>query len=275
MYFWLLRKELLVEPVKIGILNLMQNKLETMQNFQAALGNDVELKFYYSATRYVNRQLDSRITENMKPLDLNEVKNLDGFIITGSPVEKLDFPEVTYADEINQLIDLLDRLNIPQLYVCWGAMAALNRLYNIDKKILPHKVFGVFQNQIINNSKLLNDISDNFPAPHARYAEMSHEQIENTKGLEVKAISKNGLFTLIESKVKHQAFIFSHLEYQRYGLDGEYQREIASHKVKDARPASNYYSPLDHKPMFSWKQTQLSFYQNWLETVTEHKLTTC
>lgn len=264
-----------MEHIKIGILNLMQNKLETMANFKIALGDEVELKFYYSATRYVDRNLDEHITENMQPLDLNEIKDLDGFIITGSPVEKLDFPQVSYFDEINELLDLLDQINIPQLYVCWGAMAALNRLYNIDKKILPHKAFGIFQNQILKNSLLLENISDNFPAPHARYAEMNHEQIINNPELKVEAISENGLLTLIESNKKNQTFIFSHLEYQKDGLDKEYHRELNSPKIKHPLPALNYYSPLDHKPMFSWRQTQRNFYQNWLQTVSSHKLTTC
>ncbi|KRN99113.1 homoserine O-acetyltransferase/O-succinyltransferase family protein [Companilactobacillus kimchiensis] len=264
-----------MEQIKIGILNLMQNKLETMQNFQNVLGDNVELKFYYSATRYLNRQLNSDITNSMSPLDLSEVKDLDGFIITGSPVEKLDFPQVSYFDEINELIDLLDQLNIPQLYVCWGAMAALNRLYDIDKKILPHKAFGVFQNQILAETPLLKNISDNFPAPHARFAEMDHEQLESEPTLKVNSISQNGLLTLVESTQKHQTFIFSHLEYQRDGLDKEYQRELNSPKVHGAFPASNYYSPLDHRPMFFWKQTQENFYKNWLQTVNEHKLTTC
>lgn len=264
-----------MEPIKIGILNLMQNKLETMVNFQQALGPDVELIFYYSATRYINRPLNSQVTVNMKPLDLIEVKSLDGFIITGSPVEKLDFPQVSYFDEINRLLDLLDQLNIPQLYVCWGAMAALNRLYNIDKIILPHKAFGIYQNQILDTSPLLENISDNFPSPHARYAEMNHEEIQNDPNLKITAVSENGLLTLVESLTKHQTFIFSHLEYQQDGLDKEYHRELNSPKVKHPMPAVNYYSPLDHQPMFSWKQTQRIFYKNWLTNVNAHKLTTC
>ena len=263
-----------MEQIKIGILNLMQNKVETMHNFQTALGEQVDLKFYYSATRYVDRKLDTNITDNMSPLDLSEISDLDGFIITGSPVEKLDFPQVSYSDEINELIDLLDQLNIPQLYVCWGAMAALNRLYDIDKKILPHKVFGIFQNQILTETPLLNNVSDNFPAPHARYAEMNHEQLANSPDLTIEAISENGLLTLVEANHKHQAFIFSHLEYQRNGLDTEYQRELNSSKVKYPRPAVNYYSPLDQRPMFAWQPTQNTFYSNWLQTVREHKLTT-
>ncbi|AUI71666.1 homoserine O-acetyltransferase/O-succinyltransferase family protein [Companilactobacillus alimentarius] len=265
-----------MEPIKIGILNLMQNKLETMRNFQRVLAyENIELQFYYSATRYVNRTLDSAITDNMKPLDLEDIKTLDGFIITGSPVEKLDFPQVSYFDEVNSLIDQLNQTNLPQLYVCWGAMAALNRIYNIQKKLLPHKVFGVFQNQITKDSYILNNISDNFPAPHARYAEMDHEEIEQNPFLSINATSQNGLLTLVQSNNKNQTFIFSHLEYQRESLDKEYRREVMSPKVKHPFPAFNYYSPLDENPMFSWKETQKNFYKNWLQTVTEYKLTTC
>ncbi|HIY91650.1 homoserine O-acetyltransferase/O-succinyltransferase family protein [Companilactobacillus sp. HBUAS56275] len=265
-----------MEPIKIGILNLMQNKLETMYNFQRALKLDsVELIFYYSATRYVDRTLSPEITDNMRPLDLDEIKNLDGFIISGSPVEKLDFPQVSYFDEINDLIDQLNHINMPQLYVCWGAMAALNRIYDIQKKLLPHKVFGIFQNQILKDSKYLDNISDNFPAPHARYAEMDHEEIQNNPHLTIKAISENGLLTLVESVDRNQTFVFSHLEYQKDSLDNEYRRELASPKVKQPFPALNYYSPLDRKPTFAWKQTQLNFYHNWLQSVSEYKLTTC
>lgn len=264
-----------MEHIKIGILNLMQNKIETMNNFQTVLGDQVELKFYYSATRYVDRKLDQSIVSNMSPLDLNEIPDLDGFIITGSPVEKLDFPQVSYFDEINELIDLLDQLNIPQLYVCWGAMAALNRLYDIDKKILPHKAFGIFQNQILTDSPLLENVSDNFPSPHARYAEMNHEQLNNEPSLQISAVSENGLLTLVESTEKHQTFLFSHLEYQRDSLDNEYHRELNSPKVLNPLPATNYYSPLDHQPTFAWQQTQSQFYNNWLKTVNAHKLTTC
>lgn len=264
-----------MEPLKIGILNLMQNKLETIDNFQSLFDDSVELHFYYSATRYVNRHLSSDITEQMSPLDLNDLSTLDGFIVTGSPVEKLAFPQVSYFDEINQLLDKLDELNIPQLYVCWGAMAALNHFYKIDKRILPHKTFGIFQNKILSQSPLLTNISNNFPAPHARFAEMDHQQIIEEPNLEISAVSNNGLLTLVEAKKRHQAFIFSHLEYQRNGLDNEYHRELKSPKVKHPFAAANYYSPLDHRPLFTWQSTQRAFYQNWLQTVTEHKLTTC
>ncbi|WP_125587792.1 homoserine O-acetyltransferase/O-succinyltransferase family protein [Companilactobacillus jidongensis] len=262
-----------MEHTRIGILNLMKDKIETNHNFEHVLKNkDVELIFYYSATRYNDRVLAPEITSTMKPLNLIEVKQLDGFIITGSPVEQLDFAQVTYNQEINNLLDQLDELNIPQLYVCWGAMAALNHFYQIRKNILPHKTFGVYQNNIINDSCFLKDIKNEFPAPHARYAEMNHQDLDFNSELETKAISENGLLTLVESTTRPQTFVFSHLEYPQSGLDDEYHREMNSGKVPEAFPANNYYSPIDHHPMFTWKETQKQFFSNWLNCVTETKL---
>ncbi|APX72237.1 homoserine O-succinyltransferase [Companilactobacillus allii] len=262
-----------MEHVKIGILNLMQEKIPTNQNFEHILKDEsVDLTFYYSATRYVDRVLDTRITETMKPLDLSEISQFDGFIITGSPVEKLNFEQVTYIQEINELLDKLNQLNIPQLYICWGAMAAMDHFYQIKKSILPHKTFGIYQNNITNDTYLLHNVSNEFPAPHARYAEMNHQDIADNSSLEINAVSENGLLTLVTSKIRPQVFIFSHLEYPQNGLDDEYKRELASGKVPNAFPARNYYSPIDKHPMFTWKETQIQFFSNWLNCIKDTKL---
>lgn len=267
-----------MDTVKIGVLNLMYNKLETNQNFYKSLTrahSNVELVYYYSATRYVDRKLDPSITNTMKPLDLNDLPNLDGFIITGSPIEQLDFSEVTYEDEINELLNTLNEMRIPQLYVCWGAMAALHHLYGIDKKILPHKTFGVFQNNVLHSSKLLQNISDNFPAPHARYAEMSQQQINDNSQLVLNVLNDKGLLFLAEAKDKPQAFLFSHLEYQRDDLKKEYEREYNAHPELDPVQPENYYSPINDQPMFAWKDIQEKFFGNWVEQVMAAKEQAC
>lgn len=256
----------------------MYNKIETNENFYKSLTrehNNVELVYYYSATRYVNRKLDSAITNTMKPLDLDDLDKLDGFIITGSPIEHLDFSEVTYKDEVNALLDKLNQMEIPQLYVCWGAMVALNHLYGIDKKILPHKTFGVFQNNVLHSSKLLHNISNNFPAPHARYAEMSQQQINDNSQLTINVINDKGLLFLAESKNKPQSFLFSHLEYQRDDLKKEYDREFEAHPEKHPVQPINYYSPINQQPMFAWKDVQSKFFGNWVEEVAEKKAQVC
>ncbi|KRL66711.1 homoserine O-acetyltransferase/O-succinyltransferase family protein [Companilactobacillus versmoldensis] len=267
-----------MERVKIGILNLMYNKIETNQNFYRSLTREhsnVEAIYYYSATRYINRKLDPSITSTMRPLDLDELDQLDGFIITGSPIEHLDFNEVSYKDEVNDLLDKLNQLNIPQLYVCWGAMVALNHFYGVEKKILPHKTFGIFQNKILKSSSLLTNISDHFPAPHARYAEMNQQQINDNSQLRINSVNDKGLLFLAEAIDKPQAFLFSHLEYQRDDLQKEYDREYAAHPENDPIHPENYYSPINQKPMFAWKDVQAKFFGNWINEVINSKTKVC
>ncbi|MQS51829.1 homoserine O-acetyltransferase/O-succinyltransferase family protein [Companilactobacillus mishanensis] len=264
--------------IKIGILNLMYNKIETNENFYKSLTHEhseIEFTYYYSATRYVDRKLDPEILDKMRPLNLNEIDQFDGFIISGSPIEKIAFSDVTYNNEINDLLDKLNKLSIPQLYVCWGAMAALNHLYGINKKILPHKAFGVFQNHILADSELLDGISDNFPAPHARYAEMDQQQINNNPHLKINAINDKGLLFLAEAENKPQSFLFSHLEYQKNDLKKEFDREYAAHPEQNPIQPSNYYSPLTQKPVFAWEDIQAKFFGNWVEQVITAKLKVC
>lgn len=267
-----------MNTVKIGVLNLMYNKIETNINFYRSLTREhknVQLVYYYSATRYVDRKLDPAITNTMKPLNLDDLNDLDGFIITGSPIEHLDFEDVTYRDEVNALLDRLNEMRIPQLYVCWGAMVALNHLYGIDKKILPHKTFGVFQNNILHSSALLENISDNFPAPHARYAEMSQQQINDNDQLTINVISDKGLLFMAEAKNKPQSFLFSHLEYQKDGLKKEYDREFAAHPENHPVQPENYYSPINNEPMFAWKDIQAKYFGNWVNQVISAKASVC
>lgn len=135
-------------PLKIGILNLMHDKVDTQQRFSTVLKAgpfDVKIQHLYPQTHYLTRPVPDLVQHISAPLNLNNLQNFDAFIITGAPVEQIPFDEITYINEVHQLIDKLARLNIPQLYICWGAMAAANYLYEIPKQQLPEKIFGVFQ----------------------------------------------------------------------------------------------------------------------------------
>ncbi|GAJ26423.1 homoserine O-succinyltransferase [Liquorilactobacillus sucicola DSM 21376 = JCM 15457] len=263
------------EKVKIGILNLMHNKKESQQQFAKVLtdgAEPVELTFYYPATHYNERPVPAELRRIAKPLDLEEVKHLDAFIISGAPIEKLAFEEVRYIAEVKALLDVLAENDIEQLYVCWGAMAALNYFYGIQKRILPAKVFGVYPNAIQSESNLLFGMPAGFPAPHARYAEMDHKQIAEHDDLALLSSDMKGHLTLVEAAAAKQTFLFSHLEYDKDALLKEYQREAAAYpeaKQKPARP--EYYFKYPEKleePVFSWKKTQRRFYSNWLKQVS-------
>lgn len=177
--------------VKIGILNIMHDKVDTQKRFRHVLA-DADLTFFYPKTHYQKRQLPAAFAKIAEPLGLVKVGTMDAFIITGAPIEQIPFDQVDYWDELRQLFAFLDEKQIPQLYVCWGAMAALNYFYGIDKDALAGKLFGIYRQQILQPTPLLAGLASGFKAPHARYAEMSHQDLAKQPELTVNAIFETG-----------------------------------------------------------------------------------
>lgn len=260
--------------LRIGVLNLMHDKLDTRTRFLRVLEGqeaNVEVTFYYPKDHYKGRLVPREVAKYARPLELAEVKTLDGFIVTGAPLEKLDFDEITYIDELQELFLCLEKYQIEQLYVCWGAMAALNYFYGIEKYLLAQKIFGIYPQTLLAPSKLLAGLEEGFLAPHARYADVDLAQVKQRPELTISANSLKGHAFLIEAKKAHQTFLFSHLEYGRQALAKEYQREVAAYPdQKDvlARP-KHYYA--GEKPQFSWVKAQQLFFKNWLILVATNK----
>ncbi|MFR0609366.1 homoserine O-acetyltransferase/O-succinyltransferase family protein [Limosilactobacillus mucosae] len=262
------------QHLKIGILNLMHDKVATQQRFSSifkALDSTVELTFFYPVDHYRNRPVPELVQQTSEPLDLNKVSQLQGFIITGAPIEQIPFEQVEYHDEVTRLIDTLVDLNIPQLYICWGAMAAANYLYGIEKRQLTQKYFGVFDNEILVETPVLNGLTVPFPAPHARYAELDHDQIRQTPELTINAMScDNYLLSLTGSD--NQDFLFAHLEYDRLALLAEYQRETAAHPDRHYTLPKNYFKDSNKltDPQFKWEKVQQLYFKNWLQKTAEY-----
>lgn len=264
--------------LKIGVLNIMHDKLRTQQRFKEIFDEapfDVDLQFFYPKMHYQDRPVPSEVAAISKPLDLTNIKDFDGFIITGSPIERFNFDEVTYIDEVRCLLSELDRNHVQQLYLCWGAMAAMNYFYGIEKKKLTEKVFGVFSHKINCCHELLNGISSGFLAPHARYEEMDKNQIEQDPNLTINAEDENGnLFLVTASKNPERIFLFSHLEYDKPALLEEYQREKAAHPEIEYKKPENYFLDKEkmQDPQFKWKKIQKQFFFNWLNQVSNSTL---
>lgn len=256
--------------LKIGVLNLMHDKLDTRRRFERVLKNSaqpVELTFFYPKDHYQDRPVPAQVAQIARPLELAEVEKLDAFIVTGAPIEKLDFAEITYINELQELFNCLAQNKIEQLYVCWGAMAAVNYFYGVDKYLLSQKLFGIYPQEVLRDSKLLAQVAPGFLAPHARYADIDLTQAKQVPELEITAVSQNGEAFLLEAPTRHQTFLFSHLEYGRDALQKEYARELAADpSAKDslARP-KNYY--VDGRPQFLWETLQKQFFANWLHQV--------
>ncbi len=189
--------------------------------------------------------------------------------MTGAPIEKLAFAEITYINELQELFNCLAQNKLEQLYVCWGAMAAVNYFYGVDKYLLPQKLFGIYPQEVLRDSNLLTQVTPGFLAPHARYADIDLIQAKQVPELEITAISQTGEAFLLEAPTRHQTFLFSHLEYGGDALQKEYARELAADpSAKDslARP-QNYY--IDGRPQFLWETLQKQFFANWLHQVAK------
>lgn len=254
------------QQLKIGILNLMHDKKDTQNRYHkifSSINQNITLQFFYPKMHYLNRPVPKRVAKISNPLDLKQIKNFDGFIITGAPIEQLDFNDITYIDEFQHLIQELEKNHIQQLFFCWGAMAALNYCYGIHKTMLNEKIFGIYPHHILHHSDLLQGIDSGFLAPHARYAEMNHEEILQDSRLQIDAITNTGdLFSISSIKSPEQDFIFSHLEYDKEALANEYHREIAAHPEKAFKKPENYSLS---NPVFNWKKTQRQFFTNWIK----------
>lgn len=263
--------------LNIGILNMMHDKVDTKKRFDYVLSQNnfsIKATYFYPKMHYKNRRVPEEVQEIAQPLELTEIEKMDGFIITGAPLEKLEFLDITYWEELQELFDFLKKLKIPQLYVCWGAMAAANYYYGIEKQMLTDKLFGIFEQEVCEKSTLLKGLPVNFKAPHARYAELNHEQISKNVNLEIKAVTKSGHLFLVESKVAPQSFLFAHLEYGKDALTKEYQRELAAYPEKKdllAKPKNYYGDYLNmENPIFSWEMTQNLFFKNWIGQIKDN-----
>ncbi|MBB1079350.1 homoserine O-succinyltransferase [Limosilactobacillus sp. STM2_1] len=261
-------------PLNIGILNLMHDKVDTQRRFSTVLkagSFNVNIQYLYPQTHYSTRPVPELVQQISAPLNLRKVQDFDAFIITGAPVEQIPFTEITYINEVHQLIDKLVKLDIPQLYICWGAMAAANYLYDIPKHQLSEKIFGVFHNYFEHNDPLLAGLPNGFLAPHARYAELDLAKITNDHRLIVNAVTESNHLFSFRTRDAKQYFLFSHLEYGRDALLKEYLRERNAHPgVEYLKPQNYFRDPLHMKdPKFSWEATQRIFFDNWLHTVAK------
>lgn len=256
---------------KIGILNLMHDKIDTQKRFSHVIKEaspETEITYFYPQSHYLNRPRPKNWPA--EPLDLTKVAKLDGFIITGAPIELLPFSEVDYWEELTRLFDLLKAKSIPQLYVCWGAMAALYYFYGIGKHPLPEKIFGIYPQEILAPAPLLSGLVTGFRAPHARYAEMNRREIEQERALTINAATPGGHLTLVTGP-DQQVFLFSHLEYGPQAFSKEYQRELTARGGDDrnlAKPQRYFADEAAMSlPQFTWESSQQHFFKNWLQTI--------
>lgn len=257
-----------IRPLQIAILNLMPIKEDTEVQLLRSLSNtplQVDITFLTTGT-YVGKHTPKSHLDQFY-LTYEDVKNrkFDGLIITGAPVELMRFEEVTYWDELTQIMEWSKTHITSTLHICWGAQAGLYYHYGIDKITLDKKMFGIFEHRVLDRKvPFVRGFDDIFYAPHSRYTTVSREEILKRKELQILAESDEaGVFIVLAQEGK-QAFVMGHPEYDRISLDKEYKRDIA--KGIDIALPKNYYPDdmPENKPNLVWRAHANAMYTNWL-----------
>lgn len=257
-----------IRPLDILILNLMPKKVTTETQILRLIGNSpIQVNPTFIHTESYASQNTSQEHLLMFYKTFHEIKNekFDGMIITGAPVETMDFEAVDYWDELCEIFDWKLKNVTSTIHICWGAQAGLYHHYGIKKHKLPHKLFGVFEHTLNkNNVKLTRGFDDVFYAPHSRHTTVKKEDIEKVPELEILAESKDAGAYIVATKDGRQIFIMGHSEYDKYTLNEEYERDL--NLGLDIELPKNYFKDNDplKGPIVRWKGHANLLFSNWL-----------
>ncbi|RDU64756.1 homoserine O-succinyltransferase [Helicobacter sp. MIT 14-3879] len=247
-----------IRALEILIINLMPKKIQTENQILSLLANSplqVNITLL-STSSYVGKNTPkSHLDRFYRSFDYIKNRNFDGAIITGAPIEHLEFEEVTYWRELVEIMDYLKKHCTSSLYICWGAMAGLFYFHNIKKIIFKEKLFGVFEHNIINNDLLLCGLDDVVKIPHSRHSGIDESNLSNLKVL--LSGDESGASVLRDTK---DVFILGHPEYDKFTLYDEYKRDLLEFDIK---PPKNYFNSLD-EPTFLWRSSASVIFSNWL-----------
>ena len=257
-----------IRPLKIAILNLMPKKIQTENQLLRYLSNtplQVEIKLLQTES-YRSTHTSLEHMEKFYSF-FNDIKEerFDGLVITGAPVEQLEFEDVMYWEELKEIMEWSKSNVFSTLHICWGAQAGLNYHYGIPKYQLEKKMFGVFKHYINNkNADLTRGLDDMFYAPHSRHTEVKREDIEKISELEILSESEEAGIFIVANKSRRQVFITGHLEYERNTLSDEYFRDF--NKGLDIEIPRNYFPNDDTSltPMVTWRGSANIVFSNWL-----------
>ncbi len=257
-----------IRPLQILILNLMPVKEETELQRLRALSNtplQVDCTFLMLSTHTSKNTSASHLNKFYVAFADVRKHKFDGMIITGAPVENLEYEEVNYWEELVEIMEWTKTNVHSTLHLCWGAQAALYCHYGIPKYRREKKLSGIYRHKVLHHRiPLVRGMDDYVMAPHSRYTEVRREDIEKHPGLNVLAESPEAGVFLVMKEDGSQIFIQGHPEYDRMTLNNEYLRDVDKGLLPDI--PSNYYKnddPLD-QPVLSWRTTCNMLYANWL-----------
>ena len=257
-----------IRPLKLLILNLMPTKIVTETQLMRRLSN-TPLQIEIDLLKTISHDAKNVSAEHLETFytTFNDVKDkhYDGMIITGAPIELLDFEQVDYWDELCQIMDWSRRHVHSTLHICWGAQAGIYHHYGIQKHVLNQKLSGVYEHRVLKPfSPLMRGFDDFFQAPHSRYTEVHAEDIEAHPLLELIATSEEAGVMIAKSTDSRHFFVFGHLEYDPETLQKEYERDVA--KGLDISVPAHYFPNDDpaQEPHSTWRSAAQLLFTNWL-----------
>jgi len=257
-----------IRPLKIAILNLMPTKISTETQLLRLLGNSplqIEVTLLQTKTHESKNTSAEHLGSFYSYFEDVRDQRFDGLIITGAPIETLDFEEVDYWEELIDIMEWSKKNVFSTLHICWGAQAGLYHHYGIPKYLLPKKTFGVFEHHLEKNFvKLFRGFDDVFYVPHSRHTGIHRDPIDAHPDLELMASSEEAGVYIVTARNGRQIFVTGHSEYDPETLKGEYERDTAM--GKSINIPNNYYPDDDptQPPIVRWRGHANLLFTNWL-----------
>lgn len=260
-----------IRPLRIGLLNLMPNKIKTETQFARLIGAS-PLQVELTLVRITNHMPKNTPQEHMLAFyeTWEDIKHqrFDGFIITGAPIEQMPFEEVTYWQEMVSILNWTQTNVHSTMHICWAAQAAMHHFHGVEKYPLSQKAFGIYQHRNLNpSSNYLRGFADDFAMPVSRWTEVRRADVPKDRNLEVLMESDEMGLCLINDPDHRALYMFNHIEYDTRSLAEEYERDVAA--AKDIALPANYY-PDDNPnstPQNRWRAHAHLLFGNWINEV--------
>ncbi len=257
-----------IRPLNVLILNLMPTKIETETQLLRKLSNtplQIEVEFLKTASYIPHHTDPAHLDMFYTTFDEIRGRNFDGMIITGAPLDHVEFEDVDYWDEVCQIMEWCRTHVHSTLHLCWGAYAALYYYYGIPKQNLEEKLSGIYEHRVLKkNSPLFRGFDDIFYAPQSRAVSVREEDVVGVGELELMAVSQEAGVTIVKTRDSHHFFMTCHPEYDADTLSKEYFRDL--HKGLNPSVPCHYFPEDDPKntPVVRWRSTGQLFFSNWL-----------
>lgn len=257
-----------IRPLQIGILNLMPLKEDTELQLLRSLSNtplQLDITFITVSSHESKNTAQSHINKFYEPFCNVKRRRFDGLIITGAPVEQMEFEEVDYWEELKEIMDWSDTHVTSTFFICWGAQAAMYHFYGLKKRLLPQKLFGLYRHRVRKRREpLIRGFDDEFYAPHSRHTTVDIEEIRAREELTILAESEEAGAFIVMAEEGRKIFVFGHPEYDRLTLEKEYLRD--KDKGLEIQVPKDYFPGDDseNRPLLMWRAHANTLYTNWI-----------